>query len=67
MALIVIDDLEEDFELDEQAMRAVFGGRNGPMSSLSGLSMKFAQRNSFSESALVEGLVKVNDLRQAAN
>lgn len=67
MASIVIDDLEEDFELDAQAMQAVFGGRSGPMSSLSGLSMKFAQRNSFSESALVAGLVKVTDLRQAAD
>lgn len=63
MASISIDDLEENHELDEAAMRAVFGGRRSFAERASELSLRLAAGPQLDESSLVPGLVKTQDLR----
>ena len=65
MTIITVEDLEQDTELDDQAMKAVFGGRRNSMGSALGTrSMKFAARVHFPESSLIPGLIQVDDLRK---
>lgn len=64
MAIITIEDLEQDADLDMQAMKAIFGGRRHAGSVLGARSMKFASRARFQESSLIPELIKVDDLRK---
>ena len=57
MAGLVIDDLEEDRELDDIALRAVTGGKAGVSSNQSVLK-HFPKKLPMEESKLIPGLLK---------
>lgn len=61
MASLIIDDLEEDVELDMEAMRAIAGGSSGGrMLGGGGGKLPLAR---LEESRLIAGLLKTRDLR----
>ncbi len=61
MAHLIIDDLEEDVELDMEAMRAVSGGSSGGR--LLGGGSGQTRMARLEESKLIAGLIKTRDLR----
>lgn len=64
MPHLVINDLEEDVELDAQAMRAVAGGKSGlTRSRASRLPAAAYRKLEIEESKLIPGLLKTPDLR----
>lgn len=63
MAHLIIDDLEEDVELDMEAMRAIAGGSSGGRTPGGrGAKLPLAR---LEESKLIAGLLKTRDLRSA--
>ena len=66
MSHLVINDLEEDVELDREAMQAVAGGRAGLMlNAASRLPASYYRKLQMEESRLIPGLLKNPDLRSS--
>ena len=64
MSHLVINDLEEDVELDREAMQAVAGGRAGlALNTASRLPASYYRKLHIEESRLIPGLLKTPDLR----